>query len=239
VFRDEIVNSGSAAVDYDLFISSNSDPSDLYYKYQFRKYPNQPNVEVGKPFQFASDSVILYSVFPGPGIDVSSGFPKHLAEGVAFAIPDPVTDAYGAVSAQILSSSPNLKSALSHAATVPNGVSAYAATLLYDPTEWWTDSFGFVPKSAACTDSKLPQYYSVYDFSKQENLKEINSIKVTGVTIGRKRNKEENALLNSFISYITGQSNGNGSGQTAAYVLQERYCYVPITAKKETKVQPH
>jgi hypothetical protein len=242
--RDEIVNSGSAAVGYDLFISANPDPSDLYYKYQFRRYPNQPNVvpnvEVGKPFQFASDSVILYSMFPGVGIDLSSGFPKHLGEGVTFAMPDPVTDAYGAVSAQILASSPNLKSALNHAQTEFDAGTAWAAVEFYNPTDSFGSPFGFVPKSAVCKDLQYtPQDISIYDFSQQENLKKINSVKLNGVSIGKKRNKEEDALLNSFISYITGQNNGNGNADTAAYILQNNYCYVPITAKKETKVQPH
>jgi hypothetical protein len=174
---------------------------------------------VGKPFDIASDSVILFSAFPGPGIDVSSGFPKNLGEGIKFAMPDPVTDAYGAVSAQILSGSPNLKSALSHAEASGTGITAYAQTKFYDPTFPFGTSFGFVPKSAACWESKDPLEYSVYDFSQQEKLKKINSIKVTGITIGRKRNKEETELLNSFISYITGQSNGNGSANTAAEVL--------------------
>jgi hypothetical protein len=231
VIRDEIVNSGSSAVKYDLFLSANPDPSDLYYKYQFRKYPNQPNVEVGKPFEFASDSVILFSMFPGVGMDVSSGFPKHLGEGVTFAMPDPVTDAYGAVSAQILSSSPNLKSALSHVQTVNDAGSAWAAVKFYNPTDSFGNPFGFVPKSAVCKDLQYtPQDISIYDFSKQENLKKINSIKLNGVTIGKKRNKEEDALLNLFISYITGQNNGNG--RSAAEILQEQ-CYVPITSKLE------
>jgi hypothetical protein len=233
--RDLIVDSSPEAAYYDLFISSNQEPSDLYNKYQF----SHPNVAVGKPFEFASDSVILLSAFPGPGIDVSSGIPKHLAKDVKFAMPDPVTDAYGAVSAQILARSPNLKSALGHVQTTVNAVSAYAGVTLYDPIEPFGFPFGFVAKSAACWETKMPESYSVYDFSQQENLKEINSIKVTGVSIGRKRSKEEEALVNAFISYITGQSNGNGNANTAAYVLQDEYCYVPITAKKETKVQPH
>jgi hypothetical protein len=236
--RDEIVNSGSSGVAYDLFLSANPDPSDLYYKYQFRRYPNQPNivpnVEVGKPFEFASDSIILFSMFPGVGMDVSSGFPKHLGEGVTFAMPDPVTDAYGAVSAKILSSSPNLKSALSHVQTVNDAGSAYAATELYDPTQSFGTAFGFVPKSAACRDLQYnPKGISFFDFSQQENLKKINSVKLNGVSIGKKRNKEEDALLNSFISYITGQNNGNGNADTAAYILQNNYCYVPITSKLE------
>jgi hypothetical protein len=226
--RDDIVNSGSAATNYDLFISSNSDSSDLYDKYQF----SHPNVVVGKPFDIASDSVILFSAFPGPGIDVSSGIPKHLAEGIKFAMADPVTDAYGAVSARILASSPNLKSALSHAEASGSGTLAYSQAQLYDPTQPWGTPFAFAPKSAACGQSKAPLEFSTYDFSQQEKLKEINSIKVTGITIGRERNKEETALLNSFISYITGKSNGNGSANTAAEVLQDEYCYLPITSKQ-------
>jgi hypothetical protein len=229
--RDDIVNSGSAATNFDLFISSNTDSSDLYDKYQF----SHPNVVVGKPFDIASDSVILLSAFPGPGIDVSSGFPKHLAEGIKFAMADPVTDAYGVVSAQILASSPNLKSALSHAEATVGAIAAYSQAQLYDPTQPWGTPFAFVPKSAACWQSKAPLEYSTYDFSQQEKLKKINSIKVTGITIGRERNKEETALLNSFISYITGKSNGNGSANTAAEVLHDEYCYVPSTAKKETE----
>jgi hypothetical protein len=252
--RDQVASSGSSGVDFDLFLSSNEDPSDLFYKYQIdnSNYPNDPNnsnnpkVVVGKPFQFASDSVILFSDYPDSptGMDVSKGFPEKLAPGVTFSIAEPVaawtpygvlsSDTYGVVSSKILSSLPNFRSLLKHAKVEQDGGTAYAAVRYVYPTDpSFGSPFGMVPTSLACREiTWAPSTYSFYDFSQQKNLKAINSIPFTGVAI-LKADKEKAAVVNSFISYLTGHSNGNGIGYTAADIMKNRFCLTPVTASAD------
>jgi hypothetical protein len=144
---------------------------------------------------------------------------------------DPVADSYGAVSARILSTLPNFKAALSHAKIANDGYGAYVDVNYYGLGDIFNEQFGFVPKSAACFFLQLNDPTMFFDFSQKENLKAINTIPLTGVTLTKERIKDEKALLDSFVSYITGKSNGNGT-YSAADELKSN-CYQPIASKLE------
>lgn len=212
--KDEILNSG-AKVSLDLFISPNSDPSDLYNKYQF----DQPKLAVYEPFQIATDSVVLYSGWM-KNKDISAGFPMDQD----FMLADPVTDPYGAVSAGLLAKlAPSAKSRatmLSHAKIASGIGSAWAAV------EFFPDApaFGFVAKSNVCDGfgGWLPGSYH-YEFPSDIGVS--NEIKITGVAIKKKRTPEDKAELDAFVEFLQGKD------QYAAHreLVLKGYCYVPST----------
>lgn len=214
-FKDEVLSSGAGAA-FDLFLSPNGEPSDLYNKYQF----DQTSLPVGPPFRFATDSVVLYSGWM-KNVDISGGFPIDRD----FMIADPVADAYGAASAKLLAKLAPGKSRaamLGHVKIAPDIGGAWSNVELTPDAP----AIGFVAKSSVCIQYATGGEIwnpgsSHYEFP--ADLQRLGKIDITGVAINKDRTKEEKAQLNAFIEYIKGKG---PHAAHSAFILKS-HCYAP------------
>jgi molybdate transport system substrate-binding protein len=208
----EIAAGGSP---YDLFLAgSKKEPDDLVANY--------PSLVVGTPFKYAKDFLTLYSTT----VDIHKGLPKHLTTN--FIVPDPVADAYGRASADLLESYPwNIT-------TIPSGyvVVAPDADTSLAAVENGAFPYGFIANSAVCAldangERVYPagSYHHLYKPHDDFDGHLYDKLVLKGVKIAKTRTTDQETELTNFIAFLSGAADASGAVKTAGADLIKGHCF--------------
>jgi molybdate transport system substrate-binding protein len=203
--KSEIINGGPSGP-FDLLLS----PDNLAL---FDLALKQPSLVVGQPFQYATDSLMLYS----KSQDISAGLPSSLTQD--FVIADPLKDAYGRAAAQVLATTPGIVTAFrqGHIKTRDDIGTTFAAV------DGGSYAYGLVAKSQICQYNNSSEYYVDgtyhHEYSPTNSAHPYIPISLNGIKIALTRATDKETELADFVNFLTGQ------GATAGTSVIKQYCY--------------
>jgi len=207
--KNAIISAGNSTT-YDLFLSAD------------QAAPNAiaavSNLAVGSPFLYAVGSLMLYSG-PVNKVNISAGLPSTLNTNLVIA--DPTKAPYGKAASQVLASSPwNIT-------TVPSGFVFTRPNIVttYQAIQTGTYAYGFVAKSAVCTQQpggaeQYPAGTYHHEYLYNDTAHPYDRITQYAVKINRTaRTAAQTQVLTDFVNFLTGV----GSSAGRAKILF--YCY--------------